>query len=426
MIATDLKDVLFGCPYPVKSSVDLGVLKKDHVNIVINGNMPVLSEMIVKASELPEMADLAKKHGAKGIRLCGMCCSGSELLMRHGISMAGDFLQQERAIITGAVDAMVMDQHCGMENITRVAQRFHTRVIMIHENYIAGLDGLIHIEFQGHKAFEDAKVIVQMAIDNFPNRKSGVRIPDTCSDLITGFSCDAIKYHLGGSFRQSYAPLIDNMMNGRIRGVGCVFGCNSTRTSMNEGHTAVVKELLKNDVIVLSTGCSAIACANAGLLTPEAAQVFCGDGLAEVCETVGIPPVLHMGACADNSRILALFSEIVKAGGLHDISDMPVAGATPEGMSDEVISMGHCFVVSGIYMVCGATLAISRVPVFKNYLHKGMEELFAGMWDFEKDPVKLAHMMIAHIDKKRKALGIDKARERVLISMDDRRELNTA
>jgi len=427
MIATDLQDVLFGCPYPIKSTANLGVLKEDHVNIVIHGHEPLLSEMIVQAAELPEMVELAKSKGAHGIQLSGICCTANELLMRHGVPLCGDFLQQELAIVTGAVDAMVVDVQCIMENIANVAQCFHTKVITTNPRAKIASGDTVHIEFDEHTAFEDAKKIVRTGIENFPNRSKPVIIPDIKSDLVAGFSYEAINYHLGGTFRASYTPLNDNIINGRIRGIGGVVGCNNARTVHNEGHLTVVKELIKHDVIVLTTGCNAIACAKAGLLTPESAKVFCGPGLAEVCETVGIPPVLHMGSCVDNSRILMAAAEVVKAGGLgNDISDLPAAGSAPEWMSEKAISIGHYFVVSGMYTVFGVTLPVSGAPVFENHLYKELEDMYGGMWDMVVDPYEHAQKMIAHIDKKRKALGIDKARERVLFDMAARRDLEAA
>jgi carbon-monoxide dehydrogenase catalytic subunit len=427
MIATDLQDVLFGCPYPVKSSANLGVLKEDHVNLVIHGHEPLLSEMIVVAAELPEMVQLAKEKGAKGIQLSGICCTANEILMRHGVPLAGNFLQQELAIITGAVDAMVVDVQCIMENIANVADCFHTKIITTNPRARIASGHTIHIEFDEHSAFEDAKKIVRVAVENFPNRQKEVIIPKNASDLIAGFSYEAINYHLGGTFRGSYTPLNDNIINGRIRGIGGVVGCNNARTKHNDAHVTVVKELIKNDVIVLTTGCNAIACAAAGLLTPESAKVYCGPGLAEVCETVGMPPVLHMGSCVDNSRILMAATEVVKAGGLgNDISDLPAAGSAPEWMSEKAISIGHYFVASGVYTVFGVTMPVSGAPVFENYLYKELEGLYGGMWDCEPDPYEHAKKMIAHIDKKRKALGIDKARARVLMDMADRQKLEAA
>ena len=289
MLATDLQDVLFGTPYPLASEANLGVLKEDHVNIVIHGHEPVLSEMIVTVAQKPEMVAYAKSKGAKGIQLSGICCTANEILQRHGVPLCGTFLQQELAIITGAVDAMVVDIQCIFQNIANVANCFHTKLITTHPIAKMEQENAIHIEFDEHHAVEDAEKIVKMAIDNYENRGAEVMIPRQKSPIIAGFGVESIEYHLGGTFRGTYYTLNDNIINGRIRGIGGVVGCNNARVKHNEGHIAVVKELIKNDVIVLTTGCNAIACAMEGLLTPESAKVFCGPGLAEVCETVGIP-----------------------------------------------------------------------------------------------------------------------------------------
>ncbi len=427
MIATDLQDVLFGTPFPVRGDANLGVLKEDYVNIIVHGHEPLLSEMIVEAANSEEMQKLAKEKGAKGINIAGMCCTANEILMRHGIPLAGNFLQQELAIVTGAVDAMVVDIQCIMENIANVADCFHTKIITTNPRAKIRSGHCIHIEFDEHSAYEDALKIVKIGVENFANREKEVVIPDARHELIAGFSYEAINYYLGGTFRASYTPLNDNIINGRIRGIAGVVGCNNARTVHDSAHITVVKELIKKDVIVLTTGCNAIACAKEGLLTPESAKVFCGPGLAEVCETVGIPPVLHMGSCVDNSRILMAATEVVKTGGLgNDISDVPVAGAAPEWMSEKAISIGHYFVASGVYTVFGVTLPVSGAPEFQEYIFKEFEKLYGGMWDLEPDPVKMAQKMIAHIDKKRKELGIDKARERILFDMAARRELEAA
>jgi carbon-monoxide dehydrogenase catalytic subunit len=424
MIATDLQDVLFGTPYPLQSEANLGVLKEDHVNIIIHGHEPVLSEMIVAAAQSSEMVNYAKSKGAKGIQLSGICCTGNEILQRHGVPPAGTFLQQELAIVTGAVDAMVVDVQCVFQNLANVAKCFHTKLITTHPIARMEQDNVTHIEFDEHHAMEDAQRIVKIAIDNFQNRGAEVMIPRLKATQIAGFGVESIQYHLGGTFRGSYYTLNDNIINGRIRGIAGVVGCNNARTRHNEAHITLVKELIKNDVIVLTTGCNGIACAMEGLLVPESAKVFCGPGLTEVCETVGIPPVLHLGSCVDNSRILLAATEVVRAGGLgKDISDLPAAGAAPEWMSEKAISIGHYFVTSGVYTLFGVTLPTGGAPVFENYLFKELEKLYGGMWDLEADPVQMARKMIAHIDKKRKALGIDKARERVLMTMADRQRL---
>lgn len=427
MLATDLQDVLFGTPYPVQSEANLGVMKADHVNLVIHGHEPILSEMIVTVAQSAEMMEYAQSKGAKGIQLSGICCTANEILQRHGVPLCGTFLQQELAIITGACDAMVVDIQCIFQNVATVAKCFHTKVITTHPIARMEQENVIHIEFDEHHAAEDARRIVKMAIDNFENRGADVMIPPQKGSQVAGFGVESIQYHLGGMFRGDYATLNDNIVNGRIRGIAGVVGCNNARTRHNEGHIAVVKELIKNDVIVLTTGCNGIACAMEGLLTPESAAVHCGPGLAEVCETVGCPPVLHMGSCVDNSRILLAATEVVNAGGLgNDISDLPVAGSAPEWMSEKAISIGHYFVASGVYTVFGVGLPVTGAPVFQRYIFEEFEKLYGGMWDLEVDPVKHAQKMIAHIDKKRKALGIDKTRERIMVDMATRRDLESA
>ncbi len=426
MISTDLQDILFGMPVPVAGEINLGVLKEDHVNIIIHGHEPLLPEMIYVASQEPEAIQYAQNKGAKGIQLAGMCCSANEILMRHGIPVAGNYLQQEMAIITGAVDAMVVDVQCEMQSLANVAKCYHTKLITTDDR--ARIEGAtMHIPFDEHHALDVARKVVREAIDNFPNRKAPVLIPSISHPTVVGFSYETIQYLLGGSIRGSYYTLNDNIINGRVRGVAGVVGCNNCRTMHDNAHLTMIKTLLKNDVIVLSTGCSAMTAGKFGLLSPESAKEFCGPGLAEVCETVGIPPVLHMGSCVDNSRILMAATACVKAGGLGtDISDLPAAGAAPEWMSEKAISIGQYFVASGVYTLFGVTWPTTGSELLTDYLFKGIEEELGGKWDFEPDPELAAKKMIAHIDLKRKALGIDKARERVILDMDLRRKLEAA
>jgi carbon-monoxide dehydrogenase catalytic subunit len=424
MISTELQDILFGNPVPIAGKINLGVLKDDEVNLVMHGHEPLLPELLVVASQDPEIQKYAKSKGAKGINLAGMCCSANEVLMRHGIPVAGNFLQQELAIITGAVDAMVVDVQCEMQSLADVAKCYHTKVITTNPR--AKMQGATHIEFEEHHGQEVAKKILREAIDNFPNRKGKpVLIPSENHEMIAGFSHETINYLLGGLFRSSYRPLNDNIINGRIRGIGGVVGCNNARTTHDSAHLTMIKELIKNDVIVLTTGCAAMACGKAGLLTPEAASKYCGAGLAEVCEAVGIPPVLHMGSCVDNSRILMAATAVVKDGGLgDDISDLPAAGAAPEWMSEKAIAIGQYFVASGVFTVFGTTFPISGSEEMCKLMYEGLEDILGGKWGFEPDPEKAAKLMIAHIDKKRRALGLDKKKERVLYDMAMRRELD--
>jgi len=422
MIATELQDILFGTPAPVLGRVNLGVLKADEVNIIIHGHEPLLSEMIVAVAREPKMIELARSKGANGINLAGICCTANEILMRHGVPLAGNFLQQELALVTGAVEAMVVDVQCIMQSLPDIAQCYHTKIITTSPK--AKIPGALHIEFDEHNAIESARAIVKTAIENFPKRGKNIDIPEEQKDLVAGFSHESINYLLGGLFRASYRPLNDNIINGRIRGVAGVVGCNNPRVTHDAIHVAMIKELIKNDVLVIQTGCSAMAAAKAGLMTPEAAAEYAGEGLASVCEAVGIPPVLHMGSCVDNSRILMAATAMVKDGGLgDDISDLPVAGAAPEWMSEKAISIGQYFVASGVFTVFGVNWPTLGSEEVTKLLFHDFEDMYGGMWAFEPDPIKAAQLMIAHIDKKRKALGIDKARERILYDMAMRREL---
>ena len=406
MIATELSDVLFGTPEPIRSKVNLGVLKEDYVNIIVHGHEPTLSDIIVEASRDPELLELAKKQGAKGINLAGICCTANEILMRHGISTAGNFLQQELAILTGSVELMLVDVQCIMPALSGVSSCYHTKLITTSPK--CKFPGITHIEFKEEKAFDIAKKIIKEGVENFKNRnKARVLIPKEEVDLVAGFTAENAFKFLGGKYRSTYKPLNEAIINGRLRGAAGVVGCNNPNIKHDSAHVAMVKELIKHDVLVVQTGCSAIACAKQGLMTPEAAFEYAGKGLQEICNAVGIPPVLHVGSCVDNSRVLIILSEIVKHGGLgNDISDLPGAGAAPEWMSEKAISIGFYFVASGVYTVFGTPMPVLGSTNVTNYITKELENVVGGKFAFEVDPIKAAHMMIAHIDKKRKDLSL--------------------
>ena len=420
MIATELQDILFGTPVPLRTVVNLGVLSEDHVNIVIHGHEPQVPEAMAIVAQEPEIVAAAQEVGAKGINLAGVCCSGNEVLMRRGVPIAGSFVQQEVVLATGAVEAMVVDVQCIMQGLSNVAKCFHTELVTTSPR--AKIPGATHIEFDHHHALENARDLTLRAIGRFKQRQK-VRIPDQKMDVVAGFSHETINHMLGGSFRASYRPLNDNIINGRIRGVGAVVGCDSCRVESGKIHTTVVKELLANNVLVLVTGCAATACGREGLLRPEAAALA-GPGLKEVCETVGMPPVLHMGSCVDNSRILIAATEIVKEGGLgDDISQVPAAGCAAEWMSEKAISIGQYCVASGVYVVFGRTFPTTGSKVLTDYLFREIREEYGGMWAVEEDPTEMARMMIRHIDEAREALGIQEKKERVLFDMAMRREM---
>ncbi|MCG6931916.1 MAG: anaerobic carbon-monoxide dehydrogenase catalytic subunit [Desulfofustis sp.] len=421
MVSTDISDILFGTPAPREVTVDMGVLKEDQVNIIVHGHEPILLEAMMVSADAPSIKEMAKEAGAKGINLVGMCCSGLDVLSRHGIPHAGNFSSTEAALVTGAVDAMTVDVQCIKQDLHKVAQCYDTTFITT--NYRAKIEGALHIELDEHDPMKCTDEIIIKGIMRFKNRSKEIEIPKKTARGIHGFSHEYIKYMLGGSFRGGYEPLNDNIINGRIRGVAGVVGCTNPRSKQDFSHVELVKELIKNDVLVVQTGCSQMALAKAGLTSPGA-SALAGPGLAEVCETVGIPPILGLGACVDNSRILMAVAEMVKTGGLGDaIADLPVAGCAPEWMSEKAIAIGQYFVASGVYTVFGHTFPVTDDTRFTRLLFGGLEAKGLGSWGFADSPHEMARLMIAHIDKKRKELGIDKSRERVLMDMSDRRAL---
>jgi carbon-monoxide dehydrogenase catalytic subunit len=422
LIATELSDILFGSPQPIRFGANLGVLDEKQVNIIVHGHEPTLSDIIVTVSQEAELLKLAKEKGANGINIAGICCTANEILMRHGIPVAGNFLQQELAIMTGAVDVMLVDVQCIMPALGSLSGCFHTKLITTSPKCkIAGAE---HIEFHEDKAVQVARQIIKTAIDNFTNRKSKIKIPKITERGIAGFTTENTFYNLGGRFRGSYRPLNDAVISGRLRGAAGVVGCNNPKQVQDYCHIEMIKELIKNDVLVVSTGCGALAAGKAGLMRPDAAAKYCGKGLQEICETVGIPPVLHVGSCVDNSRILTILANVVAEGGLgEDISDLPVAGAAPEWMSEKAVSIGMYFVASGVFTIIAEPLPILGAPNLTRYLTDEIEKELGGKWAFERDPIKAAKMMIEHIEAKRDALGINVKKERKLYDMEERRAL---
>ncbi len=406
MLSTDISDILFGTPSPVASYSNFGVLKEDEVNVVVHGHEPTLSEMIVVAASDPELIKYAESKGATGICLSGICCTANEILMRQGVPVIGNFLSQELAIATGAIDAMIVDIQCIMQGIQAASEPYHTKIITTSPK--AKITGATHIEFEEHHALDIARQIIRMAIDNFPNRnRDKVQIPDYVDHLVAGFSHEYIAYMQGGIYRESFRPLNDNIMNGRIRGAAGVVGCNNPRVAHDDPHLYIVKELIKNDVLVVTTGCNAIACAKQGLLTPEVMD-YAGPGLREVCQTIGIPPVLHMGSCVDNSRILTVLAQCANEGGLgEDISDLPVAGFAPEWMSEKALSIGCYFVASGVTTWMGVGSPVAGSAEVIRIITEGWKEKIGAAYYFEPDPEKAVKEALEHIDAKRRALKLE-------------------
>ncbi len=431
MISTDITDILFGTPKPVKAEASFGIFKEDEVNLVVHGHEPSLAEMIVDVVNEPEMIAYAESKGAKGINLGGMCCTANEVLMRHGIPTAGGFTNQELGIMTGLIDALSVDVQCIMPAIAELSKKFHTKVITTSEK--AKIQGAIHVEYDEHRAKEIAREIVKIACDNFPNRKKeGSHITDKFP-LIAGFSHEYIEYMQGGRWRGSFRPLNDAIMAGRIRGVVGLAGCDNPRVPSQGLHRFLAIELIKSDVLIVSTGCGSAACGTAGYLIPEMAMENAGPGLREVCEAIGIPPILHLGSCVDNSRILTIVSAMAAEGGLSDeIGGMPAVGIAPEWMSEKAIAIGCYFAASGVPVIFGGESPVGASQEVTRIMTEVWFERFKGALHFEPDPEKILSLTLKYIDDAREALKLRKyepgkfGTERVLMDMAARRELERA
>ena len=411
MMGTEFSDVMFGTPKPIDTTANIGVMEKDNVNIIVHGHDPSLSEMIVFYANDPEMIAYAKENGAKGITVAGVCCTSNEVTMRHGIPMAGNFLSQENVVLTGACEAIVVDVQCIFPALGPLSKCFHTKFITTSP--IAQIPDSDFIEFHAESADENAKAIVKTAIENFKNRRPElVNIPDLKTKARVGYSVEAIKKELDGvcnSHVDTYGttkPLIDCVKAGVLRGAVAMVGCNNPKVRPDTAHIELMKKLLKNDIIVILSGCSAQAAAKAGLMDPDAKE-YCGEGLKRVCELVGIPPVLHMGSCVDISRMMILASDIAKDWGIN-ISQIPLCGCAPEWMSEKAVSIGNYVVATGIDTYLGVdpyTKGSSEVVDLLQGEH-GVKDWVEAHFIVDTDIESLGDKMIAGIEAKRAALGI--------------------
>jgi len=411
MCGTEFSDVLFGTPKPIDTTANLGVMEKDMVNIIVHGHDPSLSEMVVFYANDPAMIALAKAEGAKGINVAGVCCTSNEVAMRHGIPMAGNFLQQENVVLTGACEAIVVDVQCIFPALGPLSKCFHTKFITTSD--IARMPDSDFIHFSAETAGENAKAIVKMAIENFKNRKPElINIPQMKQKATVGYSVEAIKKCLDGVTNShieqlgTLKPLADVVKAGVLRGAVAMVGCNNPKVRPDYAHIGLMKKLLKNDIILVLSGCSAQAAAKAGLMD-KSAREYCGEGLKRVCELVDIPPVLHMGSCVDISRMMVLASDLAMDWGCN-ISQLPLVGCAPEWMSEKAVSIGNYVVATGIDTFLGVDPYTKGSTEVTELLQgeTGVKKWLEANYTVELDIDKLGDRMVERIEEKRAALGI--------------------
>ncbi len=402
----EVQDILFGTAKPHEAEVDMGILEPEYVNILPNGHEPFMGAALIMVAHKEEVQEKARKAGAKGVHIVGSIECGQELLQRFDVDdvfvgLTGNWLNEEYVLATGAVDAFVADMNCTVPTAGLYAEKYGSTIILVTK--LVNVPGVEHdIYYDPEKAEEHALIIIDRAIENFKARKGKeTRVPDYKQKIVTGFSVEAVLDALGGTLD----PLLDNIKNGNIRGVAALVSCTTLRNGPQDTVTiAVVKELIKRNILVLSAGCGNAGLQVAGLTTPEAVK-YAGDGLKAVCEAVGIPPVLSFGTCTDTGRLINLVSAVADALGV-DPTQLPVAVTAPEYMEQKATIAAVGAVAYGLYTHVSPTPPVTGSENVVKLLTEDVEELTGGKFAVGDDPVEIAEGIAAHMDKKRKALGI--------------------
>jgi carbon-monoxide dehydrogenase catalytic subunit len=408
-MATDIQDILFGTPSPKVIEASLGVIENDYINIAVHGHVPIMSEKIVEAVD--RLQEESRKTGARGINVVGICCTGNELLMRQGVPIAGNELNSELAIVTGALDAMVVDVQCIYPSVVKVAESYHTKIITTSP--IAKIPGAEHVEFTEAQADEIAEKIIRIAIENYKNRDaSKVEIPDIKEKAIAGFSVESIIDVLKKiNSEDPLKPLIDNIAGGNIKGVVAIVGCNNPRVKHDFMHVKIAEELIKKNILIIATGCAAIAHAKSGFMSPEGYKKA-GSKLQEVLRVLGttagleaLPPVLHFGSCVDNSRISVLLKALSEKLNVP-IHDLPVAASAPEATTEKALSIGTWAVSLGVTTHVNPVPRITGSSIITKLITEDIDGLLGARFMIGDDPVEVADMLEKHIETKRNKLGL--------------------
>jgi carbon-monoxide dehydrogenase catalytic subunit len=412
-VGTDLSDVIFGTPKPVVSEANLAVIDPGQVNLVLHGHNPILSEIIVQAAR--EMEDEAKAAGATGIKCMGICCTGNEVLMRQGVPIVTSFASQEYAIATGAIDGMVVDVQCIMPAVRVAAECFHT--VIITTSPLVKIPGAAHIDFNTANALDDAKTAIRMAIEAYKLRDPArVHIPDVKNKVVAGFSLEAL-YDIFGSVNPDnpVKVLTDAIASGELKGVCLMAGCNNLKRPQDEGQINIAKEMIKNDVFVIGTGCAMQACAKMGLLDPAAVDQYAGPGLkkflarisANANLTTALPPIFHMGSCVDNTRCSDLLMDMANEMGV-DTPKVPFVATAPEAMSGKAVSIGCWYVAMGVPVHVGAMPPLEGSALIYSITTQVAGDVYGGYFMFEMDPMEASKKMLSALEYRTWKMNIHK------------------
>jgi len=302
-LATELENKIYGKPKPKTAELNLGVIKKDKVNIAIHGHEPMLAEILVKEVKKKENID---------INLIGVCCTGASVLQRHGIPLAANFVLQEDVISTGAIEVMVVDVQCIMPSVGDLCECYHTKLITTND--LCKIPNAMHLPVNDKRAAEKvAKQIIKLARENRKKRRE-ISLSKEKKKVVVGFSPETIPMK----------KIIQGIKNKKIKGIIGVVGCDNPR--VKEDWSALFKKLSK-DHIILATGCIAFKLGQAGLL----------DGKR----------VFHMGSCVNNARIAETFKQIADRM-KKEITDLPFLVSCPMPTSEKSVAIGFFFASIGV------------------------------------------------------------------------------
>ncbi|MGQ9586934.1 MAG: acetyl-CoA decarbonylase/synthase complex subunit alpha/beta [Thermoplasmata archaeon] len=409
-ISSDLSDILFGTPKLVVSRANLGVLDEKYVNVAVHGHNPLLSDIIVDVAR--EMKTEAQKVGAEGFNIIGICCTGNEILMRKGIPIAANVLSQELVLLSGLLDAMVLDYQCFMPSLSVLCNCTHTRLISTED--VARLVGDTHIEFTPERAKASAKEVLLMAAEAFKKRGKIRRLPMVKpSTVMAGFSLEQIKLLLSKKNPDDPVQyLVDNIANGRIRGLALFAGCKNIKAEQDEDVLAIARELVKRDVLILATGCNAVEFAKAGYMDPAKTKELAGEGLqsflAELSEASGLeglPCIWHIGSCVDNIRYSNLATEVANHMGV-DIEKIPFVAVAPEAMHEKAVSIGTWAAVMGFPVHVGTINYLYGSTLVTEVLENTARDVYGGYFIFERDPHEAAKRLYSAIEYRRWKLDL--------------------
>lgn len=403
-----LNDIIMGEAEIGFEPVGLGTIDPGYINIMITGHQHAFFGDLEEYLVSPEATKAAEQAGAKGFRIVGCTCVGQDFQLRKAAGTgvfcghAGNNYTSEAVLMTGCVDLVVSEFNCTLPGIEPVCERMGIPQICLDD--VAKKANADYIRYT-YKARKDiSSLIAGRAIESYSNRSGTRENPmrdHGYPDAITGVTEVTLKEFLGGS----YGPLIELMKQGKIKGIAGVVGCSNLRAKGHDVFTVeLAKELIAKDIIVLSAGCTCGGLENCGLMSPAAAELA-GPGLKEVCQSLGIPPVLNFGPCLAIGRMEAVAGEIAAELGI-DIPQLPVVISAPQWLEEQALADGAFALSLGFTLHLGLPPFVTGSPVILDVLTEQMKSLTGGQLIVDTDIKSSADRLEQVIMDKRAGLGL--------------------